>query len=190
MELTTQQQRAKNLIIDFIKQKEENNFYLLKGYAGTGKTTTINNIIAEYQSNNYNWIASVAPTHKAVQVLRKKGAEANCHNIDYTTLHQLLGLTSEIDYETGSQIFTQVDKNNIKKYDLIIIDECSMIDNEIWNITNHNYYEVYYDGHNYHCTCEDFLKINNCGIDKILPCKHCLAVQAFVNNQQQSIISI
>lgn len=135
MELNEQQQKAKSLILDFITQNgADDNFFLLSGYAGTGKSTTITDIIAEYQSSSYAWIAMCTPTHKATQVLRKKGKERGSHNIDYSTIHQLLGLTAEIDYNTGEQIFTQVGNNSLKKYDLIIIDECSMIDSELWGI--------------------------------------------------------
>lgn len=133
MKLNQQQTKAKSLILDFIANKKDN-FFLLSGYAGTGKSTTISDIMAEYQKQQYSWIAMCAPTHKATQVLRNKGKEKNSHNIDYSTIHQLLGLTAEIDYNTGEQVFTQVGNNNIKKYDLVIIDECSMIDSELWAI--------------------------------------------------------
>lgn len=140
MELNNQQQQAKTLILDFIGDNQDDNFFLLSGYAGTGKSTTITDIIATYQQQQYSWIAMCAPTHKATQVLRRKGNERGSHNIDYSTIHQLLGLTAEIDYNTGEQVFTQVGNNNLKKYDLVVIDECSMIDSELWGIIQSEVY--------------------------------------------------
>lgn len=120
----------------------------LYGYAGTGKTTLITKIINFLLKNKYiNSIAFVAPTHKALNVMKFKyhndannyannyannntNNNTNTEKINYTvefiTIHKLLGYKK--DFKTdGSKIFTKGTKNLLCNYDIVIIDECSMI---------------------------------------------------------------
>jgi hypothetical protein len=128
--------------------------FSLRGYAGTGKTTTITKLIHYLLLNNYiKSVAFSAPTNKAVNVMKSKFRnDVNdllvCKDIlidedtsfteqldllnekglviDFLTIHKLLNYKNEFDND-GNRIFTKGDKTNIDKYDLIVIDECSMI---------------------------------------------------------------
>jgi hypothetical protein len=70
MELTSQQHKALNLIKDFVVDKGKSVF-ILKGYAGTGKTTMIKTLIPEIQKIGKQ-VKLMAPTGRAAKVLRDK----------------------------------------------------------------------------------------------------------------------
>jgi hypothetical protein len=128
------------------------------GFAGTGKTTTLTTLVSQFiKLKIYNKIALVAPTNKAVSVIKNKFIPfliefiestdfvestnissnqsfdfilqelktKNIH-IDFITIHKLLNIKTDFDMD-GKLIFLNNDKPEISKYNLIIIDECSMI---------------------------------------------------------------
>ena len=84
MELSSDQINAKIKINSFLSDKSTK-FFLLKGSAGTGKTTLITNILNGYKKN----IALCATTHKAVSVLKKMKLDDN-KNLTFVTIHKLL----------------------------------------------------------------------------------------------------
>jgi hypothetical protein len=153
LEYTSNQKEGINEIIKFISNKEEKYFGLF-GYAGTGKTTTIIDFLMNCIEMKYiNSIIFTAPTNKALNVIKIKisnrikyllkennleyennlSFDMNCDKlkkiniiIDFQTIHKFLHYKSEYNQE-GEIIFTK-DKNNIiEGYDIIIVDECSMI---------------------------------------------------------------
>ena len=76
MELTEQQKEALTCIINFANDKEQS-IFILKGYAGTGKTTMIKSLIPELQGLGKK-VSLMAPTGRAAKVLRDKtGYEAS-----------------------------------------------------------------------------------------------------------------
>ena len=85
----------------------------LTGGPGTGKSFVIHEIVQRFSGR----VCVCAPTGKAVSLLREK---LPC---DVGTLHHVLGIKSGKDL-----IFLQ------KKlpYDMVIVDECSMIDVALW----------------------------------------------------------
>ncbi|MDR3589055.1 MAG: AAA family ATPase [Negativicutes bacterium] len=92
--------------------------YILAGYAGTGKTTIIENIINYANDLQKSCVAS-APTNQAVKVLREKigaGVEA-----EFRTLHSVL--YGAPDPDTGAW----VPNVQFSAYDLMVVDEGSMI---------------------------------------------------------------
>jgi hypothetical protein len=135
---TSEQQEIYNKLLNFIKtpcDKLESNEYILVGYAGTGKTTLvtsfINNLINDKVCKK---IAIAAPTHKAVNIVKSKlfnDTNFISTNINILTIHRLLNYQSYINLE-GEKFFA---KSKIEPkwnlYDLIIIDECSMLSNQI-----------------------------------------------------------
>lgn len=132
--LNSQQQSAKKQIINFLQGDDK--FFLLKGGAGTGKTHTVGALIAHLQAeNNRLWIAASAPTNKAVKVLRNTANQWRTHNIDYGTIYQFLGLTLDYDDE-GDRVLVEGNRSTIDKYELVIIDEASMISSRLWNLLN------------------------------------------------------
>ena len=133
----------------------------LYGYAGTGKTTTITKFVHYLLHKNYvNSIVFTAPTNKAVNVIKSKfrsdlddlvnnklkGTIANDESLDdildrleekgfkvnFLTIHKLLNYQNDFDVE-GERIFIKGDKASLDNYDLVIVDESSMIPFQIVN---------------------------------------------------------
>lgn len=158
--LTKDQGMALEKIISFLVSEEERAFGLF-GYAGTGKTTLITELIYSLLKSNYiRSIALTAPTHKAVNIMKSKfrtdlitllelktGKEVNHSDplsvhleilrkqgirVEFSTIHGLLNYNSEINDE-GKRVFTKGESSKIRNYDLVIVDECSMIPIQIIN---------------------------------------------------------
>ncbi len=112
-----------------------NNFSIITGGPGTGKTTTITKLLAIlFKINPDISVALAAPTGKAAARLNESlitGANNLKHlsndivekfkELKAQTIHRLLG----VKYESTEFVHN---KENPLKYDLIIIDESSMID--------------------------------------------------------------
>jgi hypothetical protein len=123
---TKHQLQAIDFLNSFISSKER--LALLKGYAGTGKTYILKHFLSHYYKGN---CCVTAPTHKAVRViesvLNRKGK----------TLQSLLGLRLNTDLENfdiASPQFDPLGEDHIKYYNLIIIDEGSMINPGLDNL--------------------------------------------------------
>ncbi|GJE74384.1 MULTISPECIES: ATP-dependent DNA helicase [Methylorubrum] len=95
--------------------------FRLFGYAGTGKTTLARRIADDVDGS----VAFGAFTGKAASVMRQKG----CH--DAATIHSLIYRTKEGD--EGGPTFTLNRSGPAAKADLIVIDECSMVDSDLGN---------------------------------------------------------
>jgi hypothetical protein len=107
--------------------KNGQTFFTLAGYAGTGKSTCIKKIIDEYRHN----IVVSAPTHKAKKVLM------NTTDMPAQTLHSLLGLRPDVDLDSfnpNDPEFGPIAEPKIGDYDFVIIDEASMINQELYNM--------------------------------------------------------
>lgn len=76
MTLYQQQQTALNAVIEFACDKSKSVF-ILKGYAGTGKTTMIKFLISELQRLG-KVVSLMAPTGRAAKVLRDKTGYGAC----------------------------------------------------------------------------------------------------------------
>ena len=117
-------------LMDFLGNKNEKTI-CITGEAGTGKTTFIKWIV---ELNSKLTISVCAPTNKALQVLQNKLDESLC---EFSTLHSFLALTPEIniiDFDVRSLTFTS-NKPSFAyvAYNLVIIDECSMINDELYD---------------------------------------------------------
>ena len=122
MTLTKQQQQ----VLDFIKEFLINDasVFILKGYAGTGKTTMISHIINEVANQDKVPIL-MAPTGRAARVLSSKtGREAN-------TIHRCIYELDTIETQEESDniryIFPLKDAEDTAKDRICIVDESSMI---------------------------------------------------------------
>lgn len=135
--LTNDQKEIYNKLMDFIKSDKEREILLI-GYAGTGKTTMVTKFINDLINNNIcKKIVMAAPTHKAVNIAKSKLFDNSqndsklLRNINIMTIHRLLNYQSYIDSE-GNKYFA---KGNIDTnwtiYNLIVVDECSMLSNQI-----------------------------------------------------------
>lgn len=120
--LNPDQQHGHDMIIDFINSKMA--LFTLGGYAGTGKTTTIGKILETIKDKNIR-IAFCAFTGKASQVLSSK---INLRAQDYCgTIHGLI--YHLIEKRKNVMIWERA--QNID-YDLIIVDEASMVDSVVF----------------------------------------------------------
>lgn len=125
------QETALQQMLWFINSDDK--FFLLEGSAGTGKTYTISAFIAEVSKNQRLWIALTAPTNKAVKVAAMASSQWRNHNIDYMTTYQLLGLSMDIN-EEGDKVLVEGRQSSVSEYDLVFIDEASMIAENLWEL--------------------------------------------------------
>lgn len=97
-----------------------NNFSILIGGPGTGKTTVVKAILSIYKKKSgLKKIALCAPTGRAAKRL------SDLSGVEATTIHSLLKW--DIDNNKFNMNF-----NNPLDYDFIIIDEFSMVDNYLF----------------------------------------------------------
>lgn len=139
--LNDEQQNVYNNLIKFLQSDE--NELLLIGYAGTGKTTLITKFINDIINKKMvRRIALAAPTHKAVGIIKNKlfgnlsGATNNTNIIKYMdilTVHRLLNYQNYIDNDGNNYFAKSLVDTNWDIYDVIVIDECSMLNNQIIN---------------------------------------------------------
>lgn len=118
MTWSPQQDAALKAVAEWLRRGDRPVFRLF-GYAGTGKTTLAKHI-AEHVDGD---VAFGAYTGKAALVLRMKGCA------DASTIHSMIYKSRESD-ENGPQ-FVLNRQSLASKADLIIIDECSMVDEEL-----------------------------------------------------------
>lgn len=126
--LTADQETAKNLIKEWYFNSDDQ-FFVLSGYAGTGKTFLIDYVVRnEIKLKVGEEVVFVSPTGKAASILVKRGTPAS-------TLHSLIYVRDEDDFdvdENGEIIQTErlsfIKREKIdEKIKLIVIDEASMI---------------------------------------------------------------
>lgn len=130
-ELTADQLTAEKLIKDWFFHSEKQ-FFVLAGYAGTGKTTLLKHTVTEVLNLVPDESAAfVTPTGKAATVLIRSGIPA-------CTLHKLIyqSLTEEQEVDVNGKKIT-VEKLFFKRRDsiekrikLIVLDEASMVSDE------------------------------------------------------------
>jgi hypothetical protein len=124
--LNEQQAAAFDGIVDWFGDRNASRQCLLVGYAGTGKTFTVQRIAKELQGKK---ICFTSPTHKANQVLSQMAHDAGL-KVHVMTIHSLLGLSLKYD-KFGKQKIEQKSEDKSYKYDFVVIDEGSMIGSEL-----------------------------------------------------------
>jgi ATP-dependent exoDNAse (exonuclease V) alpha subunit len=133
------QLKAFNGLLDFLQSNDR--YVVLIGYAGTGKTYMLGKLLSICRGKK----AATAPTNKAVKVLREGGGFGS---VTYATIHQLLALRIKWQYPPkGSkaepkQILVQNkwSEPTINEYDILIVDEVSMLDDELFTLLNNPKY--------------------------------------------------
>lgn len=103
--------------ISAVNYAMKNSLFILTGGPGTGKTTALNAIIEILSNRNMSFALS-APTGRAA----KRMTELTGHNA--TTIHRLL----EVEWTKGDKISFSKNSKNHLDYDVIILDEMSMVD--------------------------------------------------------------
>lgn len=125
MRFSPEQDRALVEVDRWLKAGERQVFRLF-GYAGTGKTTLARHLAEGVDGD----VLFAAFTGKAAQVLRSRGA-ANASTI-HSLIYRPRGEEAVEDEETGKTevmpMFALNRQSPVSKAALIIIDECSMVD--------------------------------------------------------------
>jgi exodeoxyribonuclease-5 len=102
---------------------KQNSAFLLKGYAGTGKTTLISALVKDIQKASFK-IVLMAPTGRAAKVM------ATYSKISARTIHKQIYYPKA---EKGGKMSFQLKPNKYKKT-LFVIDEASMIGDDRQNV--------------------------------------------------------
>lgn len=153
--LNEQQLAAYHTLVNFSLGKTDAAMATLRGFAGTGKTFLISYVIQAAQNAGLT-IAVAAPTNKAVRVLREKIQEQQGRDIEadpldakdayerkrmpapepgsisFGSVHSLLGLKLS-ERDDGSQECLSMSDAKLHQYHLVVIDECSMISDDLFN---------------------------------------------------------
>ena len=147
--LTDDQKAALKYIKAFIEGP--NREMILRGAAGTGKTSIVNVLLAEIDQAKkrgkfFDYICT-ATTNKAVEVIaRNTGREYD------RTIYSLVGLTVKDDDDKGERIVREPgSESKLKNYDLIVVDEASMLPRQVIaeiesDLTTHSRPKVLYIG--------------------------------------------
>src|SRR5882757_10072335 len=118
-----QQDAALRAVAEWLKAKPGRGntpaVFRLFGYAGTGKTTLARHLAEGVEGN----VVFAAFTGKAALVMRARGC------VDARTIHSLIYRPKEIESEEPS--FVLNDDSEAAQAKLIIVDECSMVDEEL-----------------------------------------------------------
>lgn len=124
---TDDQARALELLEPFAVGDRSERMALLEGYAGTGKTTLVGELIHRCAKRGVV-VALAAPTNKAVRVLREK---VQADDVDFASIHSLLGLRM-IERDDGGTDCRAEGEPKLERYELVIVDECSMVSPELF----------------------------------------------------------
>ena len=122
--LTEDQQAALEKMKQFINTPRQK-YFRLTGYAGTGKSYLIVQLMKWLLNQKINFVAG-SPTNKAVKNLKKLASEAKV-SVEAHTVAQLLGQQPELNEETGKEEFITQGTDSIGGYEVALIDEFSMI---------------------------------------------------------------
>ncbi len=131
-ELTAEQKQAENMIAHWFYHSERQTF-VLTGYAGTGKTALLKNVVCQRLELVPDVSAAfVTPTGKAATVLIKKGIPA-------CTVHRLIyqSIAEEQEIElNGKKV--KIEKLTFRRREsidkgikLIVLDEASMVSDDV-----------------------------------------------------------
>ncbi len=123
-ELTTQQAAALTQMLDFCTGAGPG-LMTLEGFAGTGKTTLVAELLKSPDLRRMT-VAVAAPTNKAVGVLQDKMRAAGAEAESFSSIHSLLGLRMT-ERDDGTHSCQQGGLCTLHEYDLVVVDECSMI---------------------------------------------------------------
>ncbi len=115
---TDDQFEALDRLLSFLSSRTHQEVFILRGYAGTGKTTLVSALIRFLDEKSYPCIL-MAPTGRAAKVL------ASYSNHPATTIHKKIYRQKTVD--GSNDCFSLSD--NIEDHALFFVDEASMISN-------------------------------------------------------------
>ena len=113
---TSRQAKLFEMLVDFIFSKDYQTLFLLKGYAGTGKTSAISALVLNLNKTNKKAVL-LAPTGRAAKVI------SGYSKVPAYTIHKKIYFPKKMP--NGSVDF--VLKTNKHRNTIFIVDEASMI---------------------------------------------------------------
>ena len=119
MSWSPQQDAALKAVSKWLSDRRGPQIFRLFGYAGTGKTTLARHLAEAIDGD----VVFAAFTGKAALVLRSKGCS------EARTIHSLIYRPRDLDSEEPS--FVLNNESDAAAAGLIVIDECSMVDEEL-----------------------------------------------------------
>lgn len=134
--ITEHQEAAFKQLLAFVLGETKAAMFVLKGFAGTGKTTLISALIGSLLKCNDLSIAIAAPTNKAVKVLREKISQqigSDTGAISFGSIHSFLGLRMT-ERESGEQECKREGTSTIHEYNIVIVDEASMLSRDLFQL--------------------------------------------------------
>ena len=117
-------------LLEILEAFPKRGHHLLTGYAGSGKTTLMQEVAREI-TEKHRSVVLTAPTHKAVAVLAQK-IRASGLGVPVQTIHSLLSLFPLFD-GPDMKFGCRGNADPITQ-DAIIIDECSMIGRDLFDL--------------------------------------------------------
>ena len=126
--LSVDQTNALETLKDFLLTDEIS--ITLVGYAGTGKTTIMQDFVFQLEGMSQNFVLC-APTHRAKLVL------SQATNREAITLHRLLSLSPNIEIynlDYKDLMFFSRGSSQIPHDGIVIIDEASMVNDNIYRL--------------------------------------------------------
>ncbi len=154
-DLNKEQKLTHDSILDWFKSTKNyklKKFLTVGGYAGTGKTFLISEIRKTLESYKKNLkVAFCTYTGKASLVLKEKLIlNKSINKQDYIgTIHGLIyNPIQSIDPLTGKKVIIKWTKKNYLDYDLIIVDEASMVNKKLYNdLLSYNKKIIFFGDH-------------------------------------------
>ena len=135
MGLTADQQAAGVAFSAWLADADPGVPFVLSGYAGTGKTFLSMRLLQQVEARSLCWTV-VAPTHKAVGVLRQHLDQAGLRPTWYpSTLHRLLRLKLKRQGDREICEETSQTATALENLSLVLVDEASMVDSALLEIT-------------------------------------------------------
>jgi len=136
-ELNSEQNEAVSRMAEFLTSSRDS-FFLLNGAAGTGKTTTVKELVA--RTRNLGKLVFTAPTNKATKVLSSlfsgltfngEEGEGRGYYAECRTIYSVLGLRMEPNGAI-KELTHPDDPIDLSDYLAVVVDEASMINTQLW----------------------------------------------------------
>jgi exodeoxyribonuclease-5 len=120
---TMEQKKALYEISEFVDESNTDNFYILSGAAGTGKTSILKAVV-DYLVSEETGLYLCAPSNQAAKVLGQKTNHLS------STIQKVIYRTSMSP--TGQVIFSKKE-NSLKGFTVYLVDEASMVSDDTRN---------------------------------------------------------
>jgi hypothetical protein len=128
---TEDQQTALDMMRDWLAETnfqdspDDLRYFLLNGYAGTGKSFAIQQLVKAGMVKPHE-VCFTAPTNKAVKVLRNYLNDAGLSACETRTIYSLLGLSLQANGEV-KELAKPEEPVDLSRYRVIVVDEASMV---------------------------------------------------------------